>query len=183
MSAKYLALLITYMEYIMKKTVLFLICMMGVLTMNVQAGLPSNEKLKALKRKVDQELDKYFRVQNAGGNCLEVDAGQVKQHGAIVTSRTCSINANQKWKLVGAQVKLAGGMCLEPAGDPSRVGVSLQIANCDNSAKQKWNYENLQLKTSANICVEVLASEVTKNGARVQTAPCAKGVHQQWKPN
>lgn len=148
-----------------------------------QADLPSKEKLKALKAKVEQEMAKYFRIQNGGGKCLEVVREQAKANGGQVRVWDCDIGAHQKWTLDGTQVKLANKMCLQTMGDAKVVGTGIQIWACSGAPTQVWNYVNGQLQTPAKTCLQVLPNEVNNNGALVQLGACAPGPHQQWKPN
>jgi len=160
----------------------FLIPLILCLLTPSYGGLPSSDKLKSLKQAVDKELAKYFRIQNSWGKCLEVPNAQSTTHGGVVRVWACGTGSNQKWKLVGSQVKLAGGKCLQPAGDPKVLGTRLQIANCNESAKQKWRYEKKQLITPANTCIEILPADLNKNGGIVQLAACKGSRHQLWKP-
>jgi len=163
------------------KHFLFTIVLAGFITPSL-AGLPASEQLKALKKSAEKEMAKFFRVQNSWGKCLEVARAQAKQHGALVQASVCGKGANQKWTLDGAQVKLASGKCLQPAGNPMTPGTRLQIANCNGAPKQKWKYVKEQLITPANTCVEILPAELNKNGAKVQINKCNGSKHQQWKP-
>lgn len=161
----------------LKKYLLAFLLLLLVINNNLQAGLPSAEKLQALKKRVDQELSKYFRIKNELGLCLAVNATLVRQAGAKVKAVSCTLEANQKWSLVGAQLHLAGGMCLQPQGDPAQVGNELEIANCSGLAKQNWGYEKMQMITSAGTCVEL-----TGGGAKIAKCDASKA-QQMWKPN
>jgi len=147
------------------------------------AGLPSNEKLQNLKRKVDAELDKFFRIQSALGQCLEVPLGKELVVGTRVYAATCTTKANQKWRLDGAQLIMPGGLCLQPAA--AGIGQTLELASCNGSPVQQWAYVNQQVITSSKQCVEIPVNEVGRPGAKVHTAICLSGPHphQQWAPN
>jgi len=147
------------------------------------AGLPSNEKLQALKQKVDAKLAQYFKVKNGGGKCLQVIRSQINQNGGVVQVSSCSTGANQKWIYDKGMIKSASGKCLQAKGNPQAIGSHVEIADCNGSAKQIWGYQNQQLITSANTCLEVKQADVNKNGGIVQIANCiAKARHQQWAP-
>lgn len=166
----------------MNMRLLLLLVSISFMTLPTHAGLPSSDKLKSLKSKVDKELEKYFQIQNSWGKCLEVTKGKAQTAGTLVHVSACNAGANQKWKLDGARVKLAGGKCLQPAGAPKNPGTRLQITNCNNKPIQNWRYEKGQLITPAGTCVEVLPADLNKNGGKVQIAKCNGSRHQQWQP-
>ena len=149
---------------------------------NLSAGLPSNEKLDAVRKEGQKLIANYFSVKNGNGKCMTIDKKKRKTPGTEVKSFSCTKQGNQLWKLDGARVRFSTGLCLQPSGNGSKVGEILQIALCDNSAKQNWVYENTLLKTASKLCVEVTPQDVSKEGGRIMLAPCNGKAHQQWKP-
>ena len=108
-------------------------------------------------------------IVSATGKCLDAKSGSSSE----VVTWSCHGRDNQRWKMMGREIKGTNGRCLDAKN------TAVMLSQCNNSASQQWRAENGLIKSSAGKCLDIEGGS-TANGASVITWSCHGRENQQW---
>jgi hypothetical protein len=109
-----------------------------------------------------------FLFSNAA-HAIEFDEGSLEK-----------IQRSVQEELAGSQrLHVAGGLCLDAAGDINAAGTNVQIWECNDAPNQKWRLEGGRLVNEGGKCLDA-GGDVNAPGTNVQIWDCNDAPNQQW---
>ncbi|PID42241.1 MAG: hypothetical protein CSB48_11385 [Proteobacteria bacterium] len=162
-----------------KKTV-FLLIISSLLTV-AHAGLPDANKLQALKKGLQSQLDAFKLLKNSTGKCVALDMASIKISGSPALVQDCTGKPNQKWSVRKGIISNPAKLCIQPVKN-EKGETSLQAVTCTGGPDQVWQVvgkpgKPVEIRKNKQ-CLAVVTNE--KNAFLVLQGCVAENTGQKW---